>query len=97
MDTTDWEMWLILRDGVDEETSTNIFRFKHTILASDDSVLGKATITINSEDSKTIPVGRYYYEFKRVLRDLSPPDVWTFSYSEKMEFDVKPGTSIIDL
>ena len=95
IDTTGWVMYLILRDGIDLESSTFIRTITTTVPAGDEATAGKATISLNAIDSKGIPIGDYYYEFKRVITSVDPTDVWTFASSSRLDFKVKPGTTVI--
>ena len=92
IDTSGFDMYLILRDGIDAASSTFIRTVTTTVPSgTDDAAAGRATITLAAEDSKDIPIGKYYYEFKRVLPGLTPPDVWTFKSSTKPDFHIKDG------
>lgn len=95
IDTTGWSMYLILRDGIDAATSTFIRTIVNVVPASDAATAGQATITLNATDSKDIPIGKYYYEFKRVITAVEPDDVFTFASSSTLAFEVKPGTTVL--
>lgn len=95
IDTTGWDMYLILRDGFDTASSTFIRTITTTVPAGDDATAGKATISLGSDVSKDIPIGKYYYEFKRVITAVDPDDVFTFASSSTLAFEVKPGTSVL--
>jgi len=86
-----WDIYLVIRNSKQMEESDIVRVVKHTIPASADSALGKAVISFAAVDTADVPPGRYYYEFKRVIPNLSPPDVWTFRSSDKPEFVVKDG------
>ena len=88
MDITGWDLYLILRDTLDVASVSFQRIVKHTIL---DGTSGTGTLSIASTDSAAIPTGKYYYEFKRVLPGLTPPDVWTFKSSTKPDFHIKDG------
>ena len=95
IDTTGWDMYLILRDGLDAASSTFIRTITTTVPASDEATAGQATISLGSDVSKDIPIGKYYYEFKRVITAVDPDDVFTFASSSNLAFEVKPGTSVL--
>jgi hypothetical protein len=88
MDISGWDLYLILRDTLDA-ASVSFQRVVKTSIV--DGVSGVGVISLASVDSAVIPVGPYYYEFKRVIPTLSPPDVWTFKSTTKPEFLVKDG------
>ena len=88
MDITGWDLYLILRDTLDSASVAFQRIVKTTVV---DGVSGVGIISIASTDSAAIPAGKYYYEFKRVLPGLTPPDVWTFKSSTKPDFHVKDG------
>jgi hypothetical protein len=88
MDISGWDLYLILRDTLDA-ASVGVQRIVKTSVV--DGTSGVGTISIASTDSAAIPTGKYYYEFKRVLPGLTPPDVWTFKSSTKPDFHVKDG------
>ena len=95
IDTTGFDMYLILRDGIDEASSNFIRTITTTVPASDAATAGQATISLGSDVSRDIPIGKYYYEFKRVITSVSPVDVFTFACSKGLDFEVKPGTTIL--
>lgn len=88
MDITGWDLYLILRDTLDAESVSFQRIVKSTVV---DGTSGVGVLSIASIDSAAVPTGKYYYEFKRVLPGLSPPDVWTFKSSTKPDFLVKDG------
>jgi hypothetical protein len=88
MDITGWDLYLILRDTLDAASVTFQRVVKSTMV---DGTSGVGVLSIASTDSAAIPTGKYYYEFKRVLPGLTPPDVWTFKSSTKPDFHVKDG------
>lgn len=96
IDTSGFDMYLILRDGLDAASSTFIRTVTTTVPSgTDDALAGRATITLAAEDSKDIPIGKYYYEFKRVITSVTPVDVFTFASSSNLAFEVKPGTTVL--
>lgn len=88
MDISGWDLYLTLRDTLDSASATFQRIVKSTVV---DGTSGVGVISISSTDSAAIPAGKYYYEFKRVLPTLTPPDVWTFKSSTKPDFLVKDG------
>lgn len=94
VDVTGWDIYLLIRDTLDPEDALFSRKVRNTIAASDSATAGFATITIPSNESAQFPAGKYYYEFKRVLPTINPPDVWTFDCSTKPELTVKQGTPL---
>jgi hypothetical protein len=96
INTAGWIIWLILRSSVDQ-TFADSFKVKLVVPNDASSAAGAAILTIHSTDTATLTPGKYYYEFKRVLAGLTPPDVWTFKYDTKPEFVVTDSVVIDDL
>lgn len=96
INTAGWIIWLILRSSLDQ-TFADAFKVK--LIVPDDAVsaTGAAILTVHSTATATLAPGKYYYEFKRVLAGITPPDVWTFKYETKPEFVVIDSVVIDDL
>jgi len=96
LNTAGWHIWLILRA---EQEADITQAFKVRLIVPDDatSALGVAVLTVHSPDTASLTAGKYYYEFKRVLPGVQPPDVWTFKYSARPEFLVVEATIVFDV
>lgn len=86
------EIWVILKESRDDADNLATLTQKTLVTDDTDSAVGKAVVTISSLETAKVSPGKYYYEFKRVLPG-TPPDVWTFAYSNKPELVVLAGST----
>lgn len=93
IDATGWNIWFIVKASLNDTFEQAVLLVNREVEAGEDAEQGRVVIALTSEETSTLVPGKYHFEFKRVLTNFDPPDVWTFHASNKKPtLEVYPGT-----